>query len=214
MAGSEFPTQFSAERRELFRRALIGAYEDAAEVCDPERGFNDLLHGLIVYHLTGFRLQRLVADVPGVQFEHGSFGPELHIEGFRVRWNKVGRDSREGIENSFPRSSMAASYMAEANHQLTLWDPEDGNEPTNWILAHFGNPRDGLVRAYLAAPIATNGREVVGWARWIPIYDAAQPMIDLPEAPMPGLPVAIAVAPAELSLIDLSAFDHATETGS
>jgi hypothetical protein len=199
----ECPQQFTPDRREILRAALSGAYADAADVCDPDRGFNDLLHGLIVYHLTAFRLQRAFEDDPEVRFESIGLGPELHVDGLRLRWNKVGRSSAEHIGTSFPRASMAATAMAEGNQQLALWSEDTGaGDPVNWILAHVGNPRDGLIRAYLAAPISTDGREVTAWARWIPIYDAAQPFVDLPDAPAPGLPVPVEIELPEVSLLD------------
>jgi hypothetical protein len=197
------PLQFAAERRDILRAALTGAYTDAAEVCDPERGFNDLLHGLIVYHLTAFRLQNAFQDDPDAWFVSAGLGPELHIGGLRLRWNKVGSSSAGQIATSFPRASMAAALMAEGNQQLALWSADPGDtEPVNWILAHVGNPREGLIRAYLAAPISADGREVTAWARWVPIYDAARPSVDLPDAPEPGLPVPVEIEPPEILLID------------
>ena len=200
---SNCPTQLDASRRAVLREALLAAYSEAAEVCDPERGYNDLLHGLIVYHLTGFRLQRGFEDDPGVNYEFSGAGPELSIDGLRLRWNKVGRSASEQIAASFPRPSLAGALMAEANQQLGLWADEfDATEPVNWILAHIGNPRDGLIRAYLAAPLRSDGRAITGWASWVAIYDAAQPQIDLPEAPAPGLPEPVEIEPVEISLIE------------
>jgi hypothetical protein len=209
------PGQFSLERRDVFRFALLGAYADAGEIHDPERGFNDLIHGLIVYHLTGHRLARAFESDPDVRFARGAAGPELWVEGCRLRWNKVGSDARQRIESSFPRSSQVAAFMAEANQQLSLWESDgEASEPANWILAHVGNPRDGLIRAYLAAPISSSGREVTGWARWIAIYDAAQPNVDLPEAPAPGLPEAVEIEAPEITLIDIPNIGDRISAGS
>lgn len=212
------PDEFTQSRREAFRDALLGAYADAAEVYDPDRGFNDLLHGLIVYHLAGHRLQRAFEDDPDVRFESFGRGPELRIGQRRIRWNKVGRSSGEQIGSLFPRGSLVAAAMAEDNQQLLLWG-EDRSEidPSNWFLAHIGNPRDGLIRLYLAAPISADGREVTGWASWIPIYDAAQPLADFPEAPAPGLPEPVTFGPLEVSLIDephMGDISASEETGS
>lgn len=197
------PTQFTAERREILRTALLAAYADADEVCDPDRGFNDLLHGQIVYHLIGFRLQRAFEDDSEVRYSSHGLGPEIHVGPLRLRWNKVGRSSSERIDSSFPRASRVASNMAEANQQLLLWSgSEDGVELTSWILAHIGNPRDGLIRAYLAAPVDNSGIEVTAWSQWVAMYDASQPQIDLPEAPAPGLPVAAEIGPIDVSLLE------------
>lgn len=208
------PPAFTRWRRDVFRDSLVGAYADAAEVYDPERGFNDLLHGLIVYHLAGHRLRRAFEEDAEVQFESRGRGPELRIEHLRVRWNKVGRSSDDHIATSFPRGSLAAAAMAEGNHQLLLWGDEPGDaNPVNWVLAHFGNPRDGLIRIYLAAPISTDGRDVTAWSQWISIYDAAQPLVDFPDAPAPGLPEAVEVGPIEISLLDDAAMGAISTTG-
>lgn len=207
------PDAFTEARLDLFRSALLAAYEEAAATYDPDRGFDAQLHGQIVYHVASNRLERGFEDDPTAQFVSAGRGPELWIDGHCVRWNKVGGNAIESIATAFPRGSAAAAAMARANQQLSLWAGQGLElEPTNWVLAHVGNPRLGLLRLYLAAPIDTDGRSVTGWARWFAIYDAEQPLVDFPTAPAPGLPEEDAYGALQVSLIDEATGEGSTTT--
>jgi hypothetical protein len=199
----DWPSAFSCDRRSVFREAVLAAYEDAREVYDPDRGFNEQVFGFTVYHLIAHQLARAFEFDPSAWMISTGQGPELHLDGLRIRWNKVGRSSTQPINSSFPRPSAVSAAMGEGNKQLLLWsEATDTSEPPNWFLAHIGNPRDGLIRLNLAAPIGSEGREVVAWDRWISIYDSSQPLVDLPEAPAPGLPIAVPNGPLEIKLLD------------
>lgn len=199
------PIEFRGPVRAAIIDAIRRAYDEADEVYAPERGRGDHLHGLAVYHVTSYNLRTRCEDLPGVRYVSRGEGPELQVGPYRLRWNKVGRGGDRGsIRGSFPRGSRAAALMAEEN-QLRLFEEtafEHEGFSTNWIIAHLGNPIDHLVAIYLAAPIGTNGKSVTGWRDIVPIWSAADPDVEFPSAPMPGLPEPVEVGDLEVALRD------------
>lgn len=199
------PEEFRGPVRAGIIDAIRSAYDEADEVYSPDRGRGDHLHGLAVYHVASFNLRARFEDFPGARFVSRGEGPELWIGPYHLRWNKVGRGADgQSIRGSFPRSSRAAALMAEQN-QLRLFD-ETAFEPdgfaTNWIIAHLGNPIDHLVAVYLASPIETNGKSVTGWRDIVPIWSAADPDVEFPTAPTPGLPEPVDLGDLDLELRD------------
>ncbi len=199
------PEEFRGPVRAGIVRAIRAAYDEAEEVYAPDRGRGDHLHGLAVYHVASFNMRNEFEGFPGARFESRGRGPELVLGPYRLRWNKVGRgNDGESIRGSFPRSSRAAAFMAREN-QLQLFDEaefEHDGFATNWIIAHLGNPRDHLVAVYLASPIETNGDRVTGWREIIPVWSVADPEVEFPAAPRPGLPEPIELGDFEIALRD------------
>ena len=199
------PEEFQGPVRAGIIRAIQTAYDEADETYAPDRGRGDHLHGLTVYHVASFNLRREFEGLPGVTFQSHGKGPEMGIGPYRLRWNKVGRGGDgESIRGSFPRGSRVAAFMAEQN-QMRLFDDESFDNdgfPINWIIAHLGNPLDHLVAIYLASPIETNGKSVTGWRDIVPIWSAADPEVEFPAAPRPGLPEPIEIGELDLELRD------------
>ena len=199
------PEEFRGPVRAGIIAAIRGAYDEADEIFAPDRGRGDHLHGLAVYHVASFNLRNRFDDFSGVQFVSRGEGPELRVGPYRLRWNKVGRGvDGQSIRGSFPRGSRAAAVMAEQN-QLQLFD-EAAFEPRgfalNWVIAHMGNPIDHLVAIYLASPIETDGRSVTGWRDIVPIWSAADPDVEFPTAPAPGLPESVELGELDIELRD------------
>jgi hypothetical protein len=200
------PEEFTGPVRAGIIDAIRGAYAEADEVYAPDRGRGDHLHALAVYHVACFRLRLNLEGMPGVFVVSRGQGPELRIGSRNVRWNKVGRgDGGDTINNSFPRSSKVAAIMARENNQTKLFSDDmfddDTGSPTNWIIAHLGNARDGLMAIYFAAPMATDGVRVTGWREIIPIWSAVEPDVEFPRAPAPGLPESIELDDLPIELI-------------
>lgn len=201
------PGEFTRAVRAGIIDALRGAYAEADEVYAPDRGRGDHLHALAVYHVACFQLRLNLEGLPGVFMVSRGQGPELRIGSRNVRWNKVGRcDAGDTISNSFPRSSKVAAIMAAENSQIKLFSDDmfddPSGSPTNWIIAHLGNARDGLMAIYLAAPMETDGVRVTAWREIIPIWSATEPDTEFPSAPTPGLPELIELDDLPIELID------------
>jgi hypothetical protein len=205
MTASVLPLAFNPAVRAGIVSALHQAYDEAAAIYAPDRGLGDRLHGWTVYEVLTHLFERDLAQIPGVYFARRRQGPEIDVGALRVRWNKVGRgEAGEDIQSSFPRGSRAAAFMAIANQQMRLWaDPTDDSvEPTNWIICHLGNPRDGLRAVYLAAPIEVEGERVTGWRTATAIWSAADPLTEFPDAPPLGLPQPTDLPDLEIALLD------------
>ena len=205
MDHSRCPEEFRGPVRAGVVRAIRTAYEEADQIYAPERGRGDHLHGLAVYHVASFNLRAEFDDFPGVRYVSRGEGPELLIGPYRVRWNKVGRGGDgTSIHGAFPRGSRAASLMAQQN-QLRMFEEtafEHEGFPTNWIIAHLGNPLDNLVAIYFASPLETNGRSVTGWRDIVPIWSADEPDVEFPSAPRPGLPEPVEIGDLDIGLRD------------
>jgi hypothetical protein len=199
------PDEFRGPVRAGIIRAIQRAYDEADETYAPDRGRGDHLHGLTVYHVASFNLRREFEDFPGVTFRSRGKGPEMSVGPYTLRWNKVGRGGDgESIRGSFPRGSRAAAFMAEQN-QMRMFDDASFDQdgfPTNWIIAHLGNPLDHLVAIYFASPIETNGRTVTGWRDIVPIWSVTDPEVEFPAAPQPGLPEPVEIGDLDLELRD------------
>lgn len=211
MNAPERPEEFTGPVRAGIIDAIRGAYAEADEVYAPDRGRGDHLHALAVYHVACFRLRLNLEGMPGVFMVSRGQGPELRIGSRNVRWNKVGRgDGGDTINNSFPRSSKVAAIMAAENQQTKLFSDdmfEQSGSPTNWIIAHLGNARDGLMAIYLVAPMETDGVRVTGWREIIPIWSAVEPDTEFPTAPTPGLPESIELDDLPIELIETEPAD-------
>jgi hypothetical protein len=198
----DLPAAFTPSRLDTFRASLLSAYAEAGALYDPERGFTEFLCGQVVYHVATSQFDHRLLHDSGGLLTTGRHGPEIWMDGLRVRWAKVGRNASDAIATALPRRSAAANDMAQGNDQLSLWSDESQPETPNWFLAHVGNPRDGLIRLYLAAPATANGRDITGWLRWFAIYDQEQPAVEFPSAPAPGLPEREPYGPLEVTLVD------------
>jgi hypothetical protein len=205
MSQSRCPEEFQGPVRAGIIDSIRGAYDEADEIYAPDRGRGDHLHGLAVYHVASFNLRNRFHGVPGVQFVSRGEGPELRIGPYRVRWNKVGRGGDgQAIRGAFPRGSRAAAFMAQEN-QLRMFDEasfQPGGFALNWVIAHMGNPIDGVVGIYLASPIETDGRSVTGWRDIVPIWSAADPEVEFPDLPTPGLPEPVDLGELDVELRD------------
>lgn len=206
MSRADCPPEFTAPLR--ITVALQAAYTEADNVYAPDRGLGDRVHDIAVYDVLCMLLERDLLGLPGVSFESRGQGPQLRVGDLRVRWNKVGRgEAGQTIDTSFPRGSRAAVFMALENQQMTLWSEpsEDDAHPSNWIICHLGNPRDGLRAIYLAAPIQADGERVTAWRSSVAIWSADDPGAEFPAAPPIGLPEAALLPDLEISLLDDSA---------
>jgi hypothetical protein len=194
------PAEFDTEFVSAVRGVMIHAYNLARDHYDPDIGVDGQIFSFAVYKIAARLFEREFADWPGTDVVWNGRGREIVRGGKRLRWNKIGTSARDEIRYSFPSRSRSAHIMAEQNLEQLNFGFSEG-DPDNWIIAHAGNPADGLQALYLAAPIeASNGR-VSGWLGWLSIYDADHPNDAQPVLPTPG--------PIEPTPVDLPEFDLA-----
>src|SRR5690349_9616701 len=119
MGPSNCPPELRGPARDALVAAIRGAYDEANGIYDPARGLGDTLYGQAVYSVASHSIARTFDGWPGATVVSRGRGPELHIGGNRVRWNKVGRGTDGGgIRGRYPRSSRAAAAMANENQMV------------------------------------------------------------------------------------------------
>jgi hypothetical protein len=193
------PAEFDRDFVDLVRRVMVDAYVGARDHYDPDRGIDGQIFGFVVYKMAAHIFESEIPLLSGARVEWNGRGREIRRGDKHVRWNKVGHSEQDEIGSSFPSRSKSAAIAAERNlKQLDLGFGDE--QPVHWIIAHAGNPLDGLRSLYLAAPIETRNDRVVGWLRWHALYDGNHPDDVNPILPEPG---PIQPEPEELGDFDL-----------
>ena len=207
MESPTYPAEFDGSFLDVVRSVIRRSYELAKDHYDPDIGVDGQIFAFAVYKIAARQFEIALPSLPETKIIWNGRGREIVRGSKRLRWNKVGTSHRDAIDTSFPSRSKSAARMAEANlEQLDLGFGE--SEPINWIVAHVGNPTDGLCALYLAAPIESRGGQVTGWLRWIPIFDINRPDEGFPVLPAPG---PVEPLPADLGDLEVDLFDETDE---
>lgn len=171
-------------------RVVRGGYAAAGRHHVEDDGCNGFTYGTILYHFLRHRLIQLAETEGQVEIAPCDHELEfrLQIGPFRIACHRVGTSADDPIEASFPSSHGAAGKLAIENAiQLSLGLPIEDAVPENLVLAHMGNPGDGLQALYLAAPIASHdGGRISSWGftrrLWIVDEETRRPPVaDLPK---------------------------------
>lgn len=172
--------------RDAVRHDTRASYGLAADrIYSPGDGWGPLMFALAVYYNLDRRFRTRYLGASPVRFAATMRGSELRGADIRIRWKKTG--ARLAAPGDVDRPSDVLFELAALNmaSQPSLLD-----QPTlsNWVIAHSGNPSDGLLTVHLAAPrLAGNGR-VVAWHESVAVFDARRPHLDFPDLEAPGLP--------------------------
>lgn len=129
--------------------ALRRTYAECCLRFDRAVGFDNQTFGQMAYKSSWFHLEQFFKSDAGVHVVRADGSFELDIEGVRVHPFKVGHMDGD-IYDRFPSNEEVFAFMAEQNIVQMGLLPE---APASWfVLAHAGNPIDGLKAVYLAAP--------------------------------------------------------------
>ena len=189
----DFRDALRAEAREAY--ALVGTH-----YYRPDHGADALIFGLMIFKNLDRRFAARFTNGSAFAYTPTIRGPELRDGTLRVRWKKVG-DSHSAPDD-VERPSDVMIEMAEANLSPQLSLGLDAEPLRNWVIAHAGTPRDGLLTMHLAAPeMASNGKRVVAWRESIAIYSALDPAADFPEIAAPALPEAVELPELEVTFL-------------
>ncbi len=185
MADTTLPQAFDRAFRDALRQDTSAAYGLAADrIYSPENGWGALMYGLAIYFNLDHRLRARYENGSPMRYATTMQGSELRTTDLRVRWKKTG--ARLTGPGEIHRPSDVLIELANENMavQPTLLD-----QPTlsNWVIAHSGNPSDGLLTIHLAAPRIA-GTRYIGWHQSVAIFDARRPQLDFPDLEAPGLP--------------------------
>lgn len=156
------------EQRDAFVDALEVAYEDAADRFDPGVGSNGSTFGTDVYHFSCFQVRKAI-DARELG-EMVSFMPAFRASFGAVRMgcHRVGDSLSRTIEQCFPASEYAGETLTT---QLDLFSTRGRDAPIGLVLAHRGNPDDGLLSVHLCVPggVGEDG-QINSWAVAIPLW--------------------------------------------
>jgi len=192
------------ELPEVFDRAFRGAVRDDCRaaytlagdrIYSPGDGWGSMMFGIAIYFNLDRRFQTRFLNESRLRYVIGRRRPELQAADVRVYWNKTG--SGVGAPAPMERPSGALLEMASENlaAQMSLFGAPD---PVSWVIAHAGNPDDGLASVHLAAPQFARNGTIVGWQESVAIFDARRPDLDFPDLAAPGLPEAAPIPGYEL----------------
>ncbi len=186
-----FYQSFSSEVRGALAAKLQLAYDEVAERHDTRIGFNENTFAISVYHVTAYqislvetefgRLVRVESRNPKFRFRVGEYVIACH---------RVGRAMGDNIGYSFPPSESAAAEMVPSTYpgQLALpfsnIDPDIGLQ-RSIVLAHFGNPMEGFIKAYLCFPTEALNGQIVAWGFVDPLLESMAPA-EIKTPPTPG----------------------------
>jgi hypothetical protein len=167
-------------------RAIRAAYSESQLRFDRSVGFDSQTFGQMVFKSSWFYLGQEFRTDPGVRISRDLNSFELIIGTVVIHPFKLGH-REEDIYERTPSNEAVLALMARANiDQITLFEKL---EPERLILAHAGNPIDGLQAVYITAPVL-RADATYGWA-FAQRLDASPVGIDdLPEAveiPLPSL---------------------------
>lgn len=196
MNASPLPSVFDRPFRDVVRQDARAAYGLAADrIYSPADGWGPLMFGLAIYFNLDRRFRARFLDGLPLRYTSTMRGPELRGADVRARWKKTGNRLSAPGEIAQPSDVLIELAALNMAVQPGLLDQPD---LTNWVIAHSGNPGDGLLTIHLAAPrLAGNGR-IVGWHESVAIFDARRPHLDLPDLEAPGLPEPIDMPELEI----------------
>jgi hypothetical protein len=188
------------ERIDALVEAHRSAYDRAALQYSPEDGADAQLFGFTIYKYNTHRLAKL-AKRPDLGIELRSTHPcfRLGVGPFTLASYPCGSSGDHDIEDSFPNNDAGAPALVDVN-QLCLELDFSRAVPRALVLAHFGNPVNGLEALYLAAPGSKEDGRISGWSWHKELWRWSGGSVAEPMPPRPDLPRPVPIEPAPLSL--------------
>lgn len=201
----EFDKAFSQPVLDDIVRALEVAYNDASERYEPAVGSNATTFGVDVYNFGWHRLREASEKHDSVSVTKDNNADRLHVGDFLLCSHRVGSSADADIRRSFPKNDGATTTMIEA--QFTAYlpgmepKPEDFADKRRYVLAHLGNPEDGLGAVYLCIPAGRFGEKIEAWAFTRLIWKRSEvrdesPVVETkPTTPIKSRPAAVRPPP-------------------
>lgn len=169
---------FDNERTSLLLDCLEKGYATAQHGYKEaqSRGANQYTFGYDLYHYVVHEIKEgIQADPLGFQVvpEKNALLFRLKLGEFTLGCHRVGRTEADDINTHFPNNGGAILHMVP-NPYLPGLLPEV-NQLRNVVLAHMGNPDDGLCAAYLCFPIQAEGGHISQWAYSLELHRLRRP---------------------------------------
>jgi hypothetical protein len=152
---------FPIEIRQELTTCLRDAYEASITAHDPDVGHDAMSFGLLVYKSNVYFLSQLSARVDWMTVVTPAPSFEFQIGEYAISCYSAGHTDDVDAKDSFPNNRTRAGRIAEANSgQVRIFDEywKDDSACRQLILAHKGNPEEGLLEVFVAVPI-TKGED-------------------------------------------------------
>lgn len=172
--------EYFGARHAALEGAIVAAlqrdYEANGERYDPGLGDDGQSFGLLVAHNARAFLEQELAGSPGVTCSRPLNSFEIEVNGIVLHPCKTGSTHEDSVHDALLDGSLTRQRFVSANvAQLTLFRSDggrgwiDGSEPalrlTHLVIAHCGNPLDGLCWVAIGAP-RSSGRSGSPW-HWV-----------------------------------------------
>ena len=162
----DLKTYLALDARDALRDALDLAYRDAGARFDVSVGSDAQWFGFTVWKFAENRLKKIIEQgkhplrdaTAGGQFRVG-FGH------FVMATYSCGHSAPDDPSNEFPNNDSGAGFLTEINTgQYPLKIDGFGERPgVAVVLAHYGNPENGLEAVYLKRPSAQIAGKITEW---------------------------------------------------
>ena len=188
---------FDGERGLLLLNCLEKGYATAQHTYKEAQsgGANQYTFGYDLYHYVVHEIKEgIQADPSGFQIvpERNALLFRLKLGEFTLACHRVGRTEADDISTHFPNNNGAILHMVP--HQYLPGLVPEVNQLRNVVLAHMGNPDDGLCAAYLCFPIKAEGERIIKWGYTHELHRRRRP--DTLATPMPNRPPPHDIPPA------------------
>lgn len=188
-----FPDGVYDEFIQILVDSLIKAYDTAGEVHGRDAGFDALTFGVMVWRLSWYHAEESLSAA-GFRVDRPNNSLRVEVGPFSVHLYRAGDNANFDIENDFGfliGTPTKTSIPTANSQQLTLFNlegnriPPPGTHCTQLVVAHTGNPTEGLCAAWLGAPVLMEDR--AKWAWVTQIFTTAPPELAFlpPPPPMP-----------------------------
>lgn len=138
--------------------AVAQAYSDAGDNHKPEVGSSGRTYGTEVYEFCWFRIEES-GLVKVTHREPYWFG----LDDAMVACHRVGDSITDHIDECFPRDR--SEWPTTVNRQASFnFVPQPGVTNNVLVLAHIGNPQEGLLQIHLCRPLVGEDGYLVRWA--------------------------------------------------
>lgn len=193
-AGSEYRATFSQEVKDSIVKYVRYAYQIVHERYDETLGFNATTFGHDVYHVGTYQLGQYCKRSNGKLERVQELKSLCRFRGgsFTLGFYKVGFSTTDNIWECFPTSENGAISVTDEGHPF-LVGLEDAmldrvDELRYVVVAHMGNPTDGLCAVYLCIPIYTESGKIKRWGYAEAIYQRTMGNSAAPPRPPGGPP--------------------------
>jgi hypothetical protein len=156
------------------------AYDIVQERHDEDLGYNAHTFGHDVYHIGRHQLGLCCEKSGGKLARVEELKAIFRFQGgeYTLGFYKVGRSAETNIWEAFPTSDNG-TMSVNTEGQLVLLGLEaevmDRVDDLRYVVvAHLGNPRDGLCAVYLCIPVRAENGKITGWGYAECIYKAQQ----------------------------------------